>query len=138
MKAGREHRVPLSPRALDIVKQQKAGRSAPPRAHLRGPWRRQGCRYRATLRAEVDRARQCDAARFPRSFRDWAGEQTNFSREVAEAALAHRVGDAVEQAYRRGDALEKRSLLMKAWADFCARPTPVSAIITPIRGRGHE
>ena len=56
---------------------------------------------------------------FRSTFRDWAGERTTFPREVAEAALAHLVGDAVERAYRRGDALEKRRHLMDAWAAFC-------------------
>jgi integrase len=55
---------------------------------------------------------------FRSSFRDWAGDATNFPREIAEAALAHVAGDATEQAYRRGDALEKRRGLMQAWADF--------------------
>jgi integrase len=55
---------------------------------------------------------------FRSAFRDWAGERTHFPREVAEAALAHLVGDAVERAYRRGDALEKRRKLMDAWAGF--------------------
>ena len=52
------------------------------------------------------------------SFRDWAGEETSFPSEVAEAALAHSVGNAVERAHRRGDALEKRRRLMDAWAEF--------------------
>ena len=56
---------------------------------------------------------------FRSSFRDWAGECTEFPRELAEAALAHTVGDAVERAYRRGDALERRRELMEAWARFC-------------------
>ena len=55
---------------------------------------------------------------FRSAFRDWAGERTSFPREVAEAALAHLVGDAVERAYRRGDALEKRRKLMDAWSNF--------------------
>ena len=50
---------------------------------------------------------------FRSAFRDWAGERTHFPREIAEAALAHLVGDAVERAYRRGDALEKRRELME-------------------------
>ncbi len=57
---------------------------------------------------------------FCSSFRDWAGENTNFPREIAEAVLAHVVGDQVERAYRRGGALERRRELMQAWADFCA------------------
>jgi integrase len=56
---------------------------------------------------------------FRSSFRDWAGEETTFSREVCEAALAHAVGNKAEQAYRRGDALAKRRGLMEAWASFC-------------------
>jgi integrase len=57
---------------------------------------------------------------FRSCFRDWAGDQTSHAREVAEAALAHRGGDSVELAYRRGDALEKRRHLMQDWADYCA------------------
>ena len=56
---------------------------------------------------------------FRSSFRDWAGECTNFPREICEAALAHAVGNAVELAYRRADALEKRRALMEAWANYC-------------------
>jgi integrase len=56
---------------------------------------------------------------FRSAFRDWAGNETHFPREVAEAALAHVVGDKAEQAYRRGDALEKRRALMSAWASHC-------------------
>ena len=56
---------------------------------------------------------------FRSSFRDWCGDKTNFPRELAEAALAHKVGDETERAYRRSDALEKRRRLMQAWADYC-------------------
>ena len=56
---------------------------------------------------------------FRSTFRDWCGDKTNFPREVAEAALAHKVGSEVERAYRRSDALEKRRLLMQAWATYC-------------------
>jgi integrase len=55
---------------------------------------------------------------FRSSFRDWAGEVSTFPREVAEAALAHTVGNEVERAYRRGDALHKRRKLMQAWAGY--------------------
>jgi len=57
---------------------------------------------------------------FRSAFRDWAGDVTSFPREVAEAALAHKVGNEVERAYRRSDALEKRRKLMQAWADYLA------------------
>ena len=59
---------------------------------------------------------------FRSTFRDWAGETTDHPREVVEAALAHVVGSEVERAYRRGDALEKRRLLMADWAIHCGRP----------------
>ena len=56
---------------------------------------------------------------FRSAFRDWAGNETPFAREIAEAALAHVIGDAAERAYRRGDALEKRRAMMEAWAQWC-------------------
>jgi integrase len=56
---------------------------------------------------------------FRSSFRDWAGNVSNFPREITETALAHVIGDKAEQAYRRGDALEKRRKLMEAWAAHC-------------------
>lgn len=55
---------------------------------------------------------------FRSTFRDWAGDETEFPREIAEAALGHKVGDAVEQAYRRGTALERRRKLMAAWSHY--------------------
>lgn len=67
---------------------------------------------------------------FRSAFRDWCGEATNYPREVAEAALAHSVGDAVERAYRRGDALEKRRSLMEAWANYCE---PRVGNVVPLR-----
>jgi integrase len=57
---------------------------------------------------------------FRSAFRDWVGDKTECPREIAEMALGHQVGNAVEQAYRRGDALQKRRALMKDWADYCA------------------
>lgn len=65
---------------------------------------------------------------FRSSFRDWAGEATSYPREVAEAALAHKVGDETERAYRRGDALAKRRKLMEAWAGYLARPRGGSVV----------
>ena len=69
---------------------------------------------------------------FRSSFRDWAGDETSFQREVAEAALAHKVGDETENAYRRGTALEKRRKLMTAWANYVtAKP---SSKVVRLRG----
>jgi integrase len=62
---------------------------------------------------------------FRSTFRDWAGDETESAREVAEAALAHKVGDAAEQAYRRGTALAKRRTLMEAWASHCIGGTVI-------------
>ena len=59
---------------------------------------------------------------FRASMRSWAAEQTNFPREIAEAALGHVVKDGVERAYQRGDLLEKRRRLMEAWTSYCAKP----------------
>lgn len=56
---------------------------------------------------------------FRSSFRDWVGDATNFSGELAEVALAHRVGSETEQAYRRSDALERRLAMMEAWSSYC-------------------
>ena len=68
---------------------------------------------------------------FRSSFRDWAGNVSNFPREITERALAHVIGDKAEQAYRRSDALEKRRKLMEAWASYCE--PKISANVVPIR-----
>jgi integrase len=115
MKAEKPHRVPLSDRAVEIVQDMKAAGS------LNG-FVFPGKKDKRPL-SDMTLAKALKTAGggdftvhgFRSSFRDWAAEETNFQREVAEAALAHAVGDAVERAYRRGDALEKRRALMAAW-----------------------
>jgi hypothetical protein len=67
------------------------------------------------------------------TFRDWAAEQTNFPREVAEAALAHVVGDKTEAAYQRGDMLARRRKLIEAWAKFCTSGAEMAGKVVPIR-----
>ena len=118
MKAGREHRVPLSGRALTILDEAEKARRG--RFIFPGPRGDQPLSDMA-LTMLLRRMNVTDATvhGFRSSFRDWAGEVTSFSREIAEAALAHTVGDKVERAYRRGDALEQRRKLMEAWASFC-------------------
>ena len=69
---------------------------------------------------------------FRSTFRDWAAEQTNYAREVAEMALAHAIEDKTEAAYRRGDLFEKRQRLMVDWAKYCAKPK-VSGKVVSIR-----
>lgn len=118
MKAGHEHRVPLSDRALTIVEKLRDGATCDivfPSPRGRRP-------LSHVAMANVLRRLQTKGATphgFRSSFRDWAGNETQFPREVAEAALAHIVGDKAEQAYRRSDALEKRRQLMAAWASYC-------------------
>jgi integrase len=74
---------------------------------------------------------------FRSTFRDWAGEATQYPREICEAALAHAVGNAVEQAYRRGDALEKRRALMNDWASYALGGQPGNVVRLPaVRKRG--
>ena len=68
---------------------------------------------------------------FRSSFRDWAGNETGYPRELIETALAHVIGNAAEQAYRRSDALEKRRKLMEEWASYCEQERLAKVI--PIR-----
>lgn len=122
MKAGKEHRVPLSPRALAIVTALHETRIS----DFVFPGQKQNRPLSGMAFEMLMRRMKADAFTvhgFRSTFRDWAGDETQFSRDVAEQALAHRVGDATEQAYRRADALEKRRRLMEEWAHHC---TPVS------------
>jgi integrase len=128
MKADREHKVPLSDRALLILREQKEARR-PINPYCFQGWRPgrslsdvalTSLLRRMRVTAKVDGKDGIVTAHgFRSAFRDWAGDETHFAREVAEAALAHKVGDKAEQAYRRGDALKKRRELMDAWARYC-------------------
>jgi hypothetical protein len=71
---------------------------------------------------------------FRSAFRDWAAEQTGFTHEVCEMALAHTIGNKAEAAYRRGDLFAKRRKLMEAWATYCCA-APAGAKVTPIRAK---
>jgi integrase len=118
MKGGREHRVPLSSRALAILKRLDEARIS----EFVFPGQRQGKPLSGMAMEMILRRMNADGVTvhgFRSSFRDWCGEVSTFPREVAEAALAHVAGDATERAYRRGDALDKRRTLMEAWAQFC-------------------
>lgn len=121
MKAGREHRVPLAQRALDILGTAAAlNTGARPDGYLFPGLGNEKPLSNMSLAMLLRRMGVTATAHgFRSAFRDWVGEATNFPREVAEAALAHRLGDSTEQAYRRGDALEKRRRLMDAWAGYC-------------------
>ncbi|MDO8397397.1 MAG: tyrosine-type recombinase/integrase [Bradyrhizobium sp.] len=127
MKAGREHRVPLSPRAVAILR--KLERVKDGEFVFAGQARNKPLSNMAMemvlRRMKVDNA---TVHGFRSSFRDWAGNVSNFPREITETALAHVIGDKAEQAYRRGDALEKRRKLMEAWAGYC-EPTSSNNVV---------
>jgi integrase len=121
MKAGREHRVPLSPRAVAILRQLeklKAGEFVFPGQARNKPLSNMAMEM-ILRRMKIENA---TVHGFRSGFRDWAGNVSNFPREVVETALAHVIGDKAEQAYRRSDALEKRRKLMDQWATYCLTP----------------
>jgi integrase len=120
MKAGKAHRVPLSGPAVDVLQRAKELQEQPEGSPFIFPGGKPGKALSVmALDMLLRRLKVDDTVHgFRSSFRDWAGEETSFPREIAEAALAHTVGDAVERAYRRSDALEKRRKLMEAWAVF--------------------
>jgi len=127
MKAKTEHVVPLSGRCLEIIAELKEAAVGEyvfpaPRKPLSG----------MAMLMLLRRMKRDDLTvhGFRSSFRDWCGDETSFPREIAEAALAHKVGNEVEQAYRRSSALEKRRKLMDAWARFCR---PLENVV-PIKG----
>jgi integrase len=118
MKPGRVHRVPLSARALSILKhlaQLKSKDFVFP-GHSRGKPLSSMAMEMMLRRMKIEGA---TVHGFRSSFRDWAGNVTTFPREVTETALSHVIGDKAEQAYRRSDALDKRRKLMDAWASYC-------------------
>jgi integrase len=130
MKSGKEHRVPLAPRAIAIVEAM---------AELRinefvFPGAKQGRPLSDTGIRALVRELGVSVTRhgFRSTFRDWAAETTGFPNHVVEMALAHAVSDAVEAAYRRGDLLEKRRKLMEAWAAYCERKP---AEVVQLKGR---
>ena len=128
IKAGKEHRVPLSPAAVTILEAMHkvrhgdyvfpGGKAGNPLSNM------------AMLKL-LERMGRGDltAHGFRSSFRDWAAERTNFPRDVAEMALAHTIGDKVEGAYRRGDLFDKRRQLMQAWARCCAKPAAEGEVV---------
>jgi integrase len=131
MKAAKEHRVPLSKRALEILVRLKP---------LDQQWLFPGHGKQLSSMAMAMLLRRTKAGvtvhGFRSSFRDWAAECTGYSHEVCEMALAHTIGNKVEAAYRRGDMFDKRRKLMADWAGYCAQPANTKGTITPIRRAG--
>jgi integrase len=123
MKAGREHRVPLSEPAMAVLQKMAQfgtdGFVFP------------GLKAAAAL-SDRTLARLCPGCTvhgMRSTFRDWCAETTPYPRELAEAALAHALRDKVEAAYQRGDLLEKRRRLMTDWAKFCTRPMAAAEVV---------
>lgn len=117
MKAGKAHRVPLSDRAVSILRRMKRDAVN----ELVFPGVRAGKPLSDAALAKACRsatAAACTVHGFRSTFRDWATEVAHAPREIAEAALAHAVGDAVERSYARSDALERRRALMEKWAQY--------------------
>ena len=125
MKAGREHRVPLSARALDIVRGMQTLRPAGDADGYVFPGGKGG-RPLSNMAFLMLLRRMglgdVTAHGFRSSFRDWAAERTDFPAEVAEMALAHTVSDKTVAAYNRSDLFDRRRRLMAAWATFCTAP----------------
>jgi integrase len=110
MKAGKEHRIPLSDRALAIVRDIPRHKARIfPLSNMAMLELLRGMRPGLTVHG------------FRSTFMDWAHESTNHPKVVIDMALAHKVGDKVEAAYRRGDLFVKRTKLMAVWADFCGK-----------------
>ena len=145
MKGGRIHRVPLTDRAIFIVRSLiGAGKYVFPGVTPTKPMSdtklSKLIKQMNKTNAKEGRPRWLDPRLgnkeivphgFRSTFRDWAYEQTNFPRDLAEAALAHKVGDETELAYRRGDALDKRRKLMEVWSRYCSAPLR-TATVTPL------
>jgi len=115
MKSEKEHRVPLSPRAIELLT------ALPREAEYVFVGSRTGSATSPHLMARLLRRMKCPVTvhGFRSAFRDWAAETTAFPNHVAEMALAHTISSAVEASYRRGDLFEKRRELMAAWANYC-------------------
>ncbi len=118
MKAGREHRVPLSPTCIALLQRRQALSTGPYVFPSPKPNRPLSNMALLQLLKRMGR-HDLTAHGFRSTFRDWAAECTHHPREVAEAALAHVLKDKTEAAYQRGDLFEKRARLMEDWAEYC-------------------
>jgi integrase len=130
MKGRREHRVPLSRRAVEIVREMASVRRS---IYIFPGFLDARPLNDSTVNGVLHRlAEGVTVHGFRSTFRDWAAERTDFPAEVVEMALAHVIGNAVEAAYRRGDLFVKRRALMDAWAAFCGQP-PADDKVVPLR-----
>ncbi|MDD2701583.1 MAG: integrase arm-type DNA-binding domain-containing protein [Sideroxydans sp.] len=130
MKAKKEHRVPLSPSAITLLKKLPRMDSDLVFPSIKSSKAISDMTMAAALKRMGANAVPHG---FRSTFRDWAAEQTNYPRDVAEMALAHTIGDKVEAAYRRGDLFEKRRRMMSDWAKFCATPSVKAGEVVPMK-----
>ena len=130
MKGGRQHRVPLSAAAMAVIEQMRDRREN----NFIFPGNSRDHLSNMALLMLLRRIGRDDltAHGFRASFKTWASEQTRFPREIIEVALSHQVGGKLENAYQRGDLLEKRRQLMNAWAQYCSK-VPISADVVALR-----
>ena len=136
MKAGREHRVPLSRAAMAVLdKAEKISKPVDANALIFLSDRTAKRLSKNTLTAILLRMNyNVTVHGFRSCFRDWAGEESHFPNDVIEMALAHQVGTQTERAYRRKDAFQKRRALAEAWAGYCAKPAVTDAkVLTFVR-----
>ena len=135
MKAAREHRVPLSDQAIEIIHEMQKSRGEGDAFVFPGQYSGSSLSNMAMI-AALKRMKRQDITPhgFRSTFRDWAAEETNVQNHVVEMALAHTISSEVERAYRRGDLLEKRRPLMNAWGSFCMGAT-MPANVLPLHGR---
>ena len=133
MKGGRDHRVPLAPAGLTLLGEIAEGGADPPALVFPSTVATRPLSNMA-MTMTLRRMKRDDVTvhGFRSCFRDWIAGATSHPRELAEAALAHAVGNKVEAAYARGDMLDKRRDMMAAWADFCAvsYAEPVGNVVT--------
>jgi len=123
MKAGREHRVPLTPRALAILQEMRPA----------GDGLVFAINKKSTLGMLQALWPGLTVHGFRATFKTWASDRTSFQNEVVEVSLAHRVGSKVEEAYQRGSMFEKRRWLMDAWAKFCTQAPIEHGKVVPMR-----
>jgi integrase len=131
MKAGREHRVPLCGKALEIVEEMRAigGNFIFPGGKRGKPLSNMAMTMLLRRMGHGDQT----VHGFRSTFRDWAAEQTSYPNELCEIALAHALSDKTEAAYRRGDMMEKRQRLMTDWATYCEGTPGERDNVVPIR-----
>ncbi|MCP4458570.1 MAG: site-specific integrase [Cytophagales bacterium] len=134
MKAGRLHRVPLSDEALKVLDEMKSYKR---KDGLIFPGLQSGrpISEASLMKLVKTKNSKLTIHGMRSSFRDWCAEQTNYPREVAEAALAHSRKDKTEEAYFRSDLFDKRRKLMQMWAVFCLTPSSKAGVI-PINKAG--